>query len=110
MFGWLFSDPLPVGSMAPDFTLADDSGQIVSLTSLRGKNVARVFYPGDNTPGCTKQLCQMAVNELDEAIAELDRACGEGDPKMIWLHLWPLFDPLREYEGFKALLARLRLP
>ena len=62
MFGWLFSDPLPVGSTAPDFTVADDTGRNVSLASLRGKNVVLVFYPGDNTPGCTKQLCQMRDN------------------------------------------------
>ncbi len=62
MLGWLFSDPLPVGSMAPDFTVADDTGQNVSLMSLRGKNVVLVFYPGDNTPGCTRQLCQMRDN------------------------------------------------
>ncbi len=59
MLDWLFSDPLAVGSAAPDFTLADQDGRDVSLASLRGKNVALVFYPGDNTPGCTKQLCQM---------------------------------------------------
>ena len=59
MFGWLFSDPLMVGSEAPDFTLPDDAGHLVSLSSLRGKNVLLVFYPGDNTPGCTKQLCQL---------------------------------------------------
>ena len=51
MFEWLFSDPLPVGSSAPDFTLADDVGQKVSLSSLRGKNAVLVFYPGDDTPG-----------------------------------------------------------
>jgi peroxiredoxin Q/BCP len=59
MFGWLFSDPLMVGSDAPDFTLPDDAGHLVSLSSMRGKNVLLVFYPGDNTPGCTKQLCQL---------------------------------------------------
>ena len=59
MLGWLFSDPLAVGSAAPDFTLPDEAGRFVSLSSLRGKNVALVFYPGDNTPGCTKQLCQL---------------------------------------------------
>jgi peroxiredoxin Q/BCP len=62
MFGWLFSDPLPVGSTAPDFTLADDAGQSVSLTSLQGKNIVLVFYPADDTPGCTKQLCQLRDN------------------------------------------------
>ena len=51
MFGWLFSDPLPVGASAPDFILADDAGQNVSLSSLHGKNVVLVFYPGDDTPG-----------------------------------------------------------
>jgi peroxiredoxin Q/BCP len=59
MFAWLFSDPLAVGSSAPDFTLADAAGHTVSLASLRGKNVLLVFYPGDDTPGCTKQLCQL---------------------------------------------------
>jgi thioredoxin-dependent peroxiredoxin len=58
MFGWLFSDPLAAGSAAPDFTLPDDSGQKVTLSKLRGRSVVLVFYPGDDTPGCTKQLCQ----------------------------------------------------
>jgi len=58
MFAWLFSDPLPVGVPAPDFSLPDDSGRTVVLSVLQGRNVALVFYPGDDTPGCTKQLCQ----------------------------------------------------
>jgi peroxiredoxin Q/BCP len=58
VFSWLFSDPLPPGIPAPAFSLADDHGNQVSLSSLRGKNVVLVFYPGDNTPGCTKQLCE----------------------------------------------------
>jgi thioredoxin-dependent peroxiredoxin len=58
MFGWLFSDPLPVGSKAPDFSLPDESGAAVTLSSLRGKNVVLVFYPGDDTMVCTKQLCE----------------------------------------------------
>lgn len=60
MLGWLFSDPLPVGSEAPPFTLLDDSGNTVSLLQHRGKsNVVLVFYPADDTPGCTKQACQI---------------------------------------------------
>jgi thioredoxin-dependent peroxiredoxin len=58
MLSWLFSDPLPVGTRAPDFTAMDDSGRAVGLSGLRGRNVVLVFYPGDDTPGCTKQLCQ----------------------------------------------------
>jgi thioredoxin-dependent peroxiredoxin len=58
MFSWLFSDPLPVGSRAPDFEAPDDQGHIVSLPALRGRNVVLVFYPGDNTTVCTAQLCE----------------------------------------------------
>jgi peroxiredoxin Q/BCP len=29
----------------------------VTLSDLRGRDVVLVFYPGDNTPGCTRQLC-----------------------------------------------------
>jgi len=58
MFSWLFSDPLPAGTPAPDFSLPDDSGRTVTLSGLRGHGVVLVFYPGDDTPGCTKQLCE----------------------------------------------------
>lgn len=58
MLDWLFSDPLPVGAPAPDFSLRDQDGKTVSLAALRGHNVVLVFYPGDDTPGCTKQLCE----------------------------------------------------
>lgn len=58
MFGWLFSEPLPPGTVAPDFTLSDDQGNEVKLSSLRGSNVVLVFYPGDDTPVCTRQLCE----------------------------------------------------
>ena len=68
MFAWLFSDPLPVGSRAPDFTLPDDAGQSVTLSKLAGRSVVLVFYPGDETPGCTKQLCQFR-DDWGEAVA-----------------------------------------
>ena len=58
MLDWLFSDPLPAGSPAPVFTLPDQDGNSVSLAKLRGRNVVLVFYPGDDTPVCRKQLCE----------------------------------------------------
>jgi peroxiredoxin Q/BCP len=61
MFAWLFSDPLPTGTQAPDFSLPDEAGHMVRLSKLRGLSVVLVFYPGDDTPGCTKQLCRFAM-------------------------------------------------
>jgi peroxiredoxin Q/BCP len=58
MFSWLFSDPLPTGTPAPDFTLSKPDGKTVTLSKLRGKNVVLVFYPGDDTPVCRQQLCE----------------------------------------------------
>jgi len=45
------------GKPAPDFTLESDSGETVTLSSLRGKPVVLYFYPADDTPGCTTQAC-----------------------------------------------------
>lgn len=55
---WLSSDPLAVGTPAPDFSLPDESGRIITLSALKGRNVVLVFYPGDDTPGCTRQLSE----------------------------------------------------
>ena len=48
---------LAVGDPAPDFTLPSDTGQEVTLSSLRGRKVIVYFYPAAMTPGCTKQAC-----------------------------------------------------
>ena len=56
MLDWLFSDPLPAGTPAPDFTLPDQDGNVVKLADLRGKNVVLVFYPLDDSMVCTIQL------------------------------------------------------
>ncbi|MGH9300698.1 MAG: peroxiredoxin [Acidimicrobiales bacterium] len=46
-----------VGDAAPAFTLAGTGGRNYSLSDFEGKAVVLVFYPGDNTPVCTRQLC-----------------------------------------------------
>lgn len=48
---------LSVGDPAPDFTLPDAEGNLISLSNLRGQRVVLYFYPRDNTPGCTKEAC-----------------------------------------------------
>jgi peroxiredoxin Q/BCP len=45
------------GKAALAFTLKDASGEKVSLSDFRGKNVIVYFYPRDDTPGCTKEAC-----------------------------------------------------
>jgi thioredoxin-dependent peroxiredoxin len=47
------------GKPAPDFELASDAGEQVKLSALRGKPVVLYFYPKDDTPGCTKQACDI---------------------------------------------------
>ena len=53
---------LNVGDRAPDFSVADTLGNIVTLASLKGKRVVLYFYPRDNTPGCTKEACGFRDN------------------------------------------------
>ena len=55
---------LAVGDLAPDFTLPTDTGDDVSLSSLRGRKVIVYFYPAAMTPGCTTQACDF-TDSLD---------------------------------------------
>lgn len=52
---------LDVSVKAPDFTLPDKDGNMVSLSDFAGKKVVLYFYPKDNTPGCTRQACAFAA-------------------------------------------------
>ena len=60
---------LSPGDTAPDFTLATDTGEQVSLSSLRGSKVIVYFYPAAMTPGCTKQAC-----DFTDSLASLQGA------------------------------------
>ena len=51
---------LETGIKAPDFTLIDKDGNMVSLSDFAGRKVILYFYPKDNTPGCTRQACAFA--------------------------------------------------
>ena len=48
---------LEAGTMAPDFALQDQDGNVVRLSDFRGKKVVLYFYSKDNTAGCNKQAC-----------------------------------------------------
>ncbi len=48
-----------VGDAAADFTLKDGDGNDWTLSNYKGRTVVLLFYPGDNTPVCTAQLCSL---------------------------------------------------
>src|ERR1700756_5980166 len=56
---------LEPGDEAPDFTLPDADGNLVSLSSLRGQQVVVYFYPAAMTPGCTKEACDFTASMPD---------------------------------------------
>lgn len=59
-----------IGDRAPEFTLQGPGGRTVSLSDYAGRPVVLVFYPGDDSPVCTKQL--NAYNDGLEEFEALD--------------------------------------
>ena len=57
-----------VGDKAPDFTLPGTGGRSYSLSSYAGQPVVLVFYPGDDTAVCTRQL-----NSYNDELAEFEK-------------------------------------
>jgi len=53
---------LKQGIKAPDFTAADQEGNLISLNQFAGKKVVLYFYPKDDTPGCTAEACDFRDN------------------------------------------------
>ena len=50
---------MKTGETAPEFTLPGGDGNAWKLSDHKGKPVVLLFYPGDNTPVCTVQLCSV---------------------------------------------------
>ena len=50
---------MKIGDSAMDFTLKDGEGKDWTLSNYKGRTVVLLFYPGDNTPVCTAQLCSV---------------------------------------------------
>ncbi|HUF98363.1 MAG TPA: peroxiredoxin [Ilumatobacter sp.] len=59
-----------VGDNAPDFSLPGTGDRTYSLADFAGKPLVLVFYPGDDTPVCTKQL--NAYNDGLDQFDDLD--------------------------------------
>jgi peroxiredoxin len=64
---------IEAGAQAPDFTLPDQDGKLVSLADFRGRPLLLVFYPADFSPVCTDQLSiyQDALGEFESRGVEL---------------------------------------
>lgn len=80
---------LSVGDLAPDFTLPTDSGEELTLSSLRGRPVVLFFYPKDDTSGCTTEAC-----EFRDLFPRFDAS------KAVVLGISP--DPVKSHQKFKA--------
>lgn len=61
---------LQIGDRAPAFTLLDQHGEKVRLTSFKGRPVVVYFYPKADTPGCTTQSC--ALRDAEPDLAAID--------------------------------------
>ncbi|MGY3858842.1 thioredoxin-dependent thiol peroxidase [Aeromonas intestinalis] len=80
--------PLQAGTLAPDFSLPDQDGNPVTLSSLRGKKVLIYFYPKAMTPGCTTQAC--GLRDVNAELAAL---------KVVVLGISP--DPAKRLKKFE---------
>jgi peroxiredoxin Q/BCP len=79
---------IEVGKKAPAFTLQDENGTKVSLSSLAGQWVVLYFYPKDDTPGCTVEACEFTTglptfDKLDAAVFGCSRDTPESHRKFI---------------------------
>ena len=92
---------LEVSAKAPDFTLSDQNGNAVSLSSFLGKKVVLYFYPKDNTPGCTRQACAFAsayddFKKIDAVVIGVSKDSAASHAKFAQKHGLPfilLSDP-----------------
>ncbi len=56
---------ITTGKKAPAFKLADENGEMLSLSDLKGETVVLYFYPKASTPGCTTQACSVRDHRSD---------------------------------------------
>ena len=100
---------IPVGHQAPDFTVQLSDGTSLTLSALRGdKRVVLVFYPGDNTPVCTSQLCALRdtwseFQARDAVVYGINPAGAERHAGFVARHSFPF--PLMVDTGGKVAAA-----
>lgn len=73
---------LQKGDKAPDFKGIDQFGNTIELSSFAGKKLVVYFYPKNNTPGCTKEACNLRDNHelmLQQGFAVVGISPDNGD-------------------------------
>jgi len=60
---------LEISQKAPDFSLPNENGDIISLSDFKGKKLVLYFYPKDSTPGCTTEAKDFTARKQDFDIA-----------------------------------------
>ena len=99
---------LEAGMKAPEFSLKDQHGNIVSLSDFLGKKLVLYFYPRDNTPGCSRQACAFAgayreFQDMDVAVIGVSKDSVASHVKFAEKYSLPFIlisDP--ELEAIKA--------
>jgi len=90
--------PIAVGEHAPDFTLKDQNGQDVTLSSFRGdKNVVIVFYPFAFSGICTGELCEIRddlASFVSDDVQVLAISCDHMFSQRAWADKEGYFFPL----------------
>ena len=86
---------LLIGDLAPDFTLANQFGENVTLSSFRGKKpVVLVFYPLSFSGVCTGELCEIRDNFDNFASKDVELLAISVDSKYVQ-------KVFAEHEGYK---------
>ena len=105
-----------IGDLAPDFTLVNQYGEEVSLSGLRGKPVAIVFYPLSFSGICTGELCELRDNismfqangvellaiSVDSKFVQAKFAEQEGYKFSVLADFWPHGKVANDYGVFLA--------
>lgn len=94
------SDPqkVEVGQKAPEFSAYNQDQKLIRLNELKGKYVLLFFYPADETPGCTKEVCTLRdeftrIQSLNTVIYGASRQDAKSHKEFIKKHNLP-FDLL----------------
>lgn len=86
-----------VGAQAPDFEGKTQDGETIRLRDLEGKKVALYFYPKDDTPGCTKQACNLRDDYemlLDNGVAVVGVSADDVESHQAFANKYDLPFPL----------------